>query len=183
MHEPDHIPSPKLPEELARDQRVARPTDAGGVARARALQRSAGNRSVSALLAREPDDAQPEDSRTSDPPKSAAGGVATLDGIGAIPLLSVTIGAPGGSFGFGGGGATGRSVPNQLMCTSAVGDHSPKLNQAVATGASMAADVLIGTAFHLALAGAMVSSYSASGAGGDAPTESWSLVFESSKKV
>ena len=183
MHERDQVASPKLPEELARDQRGDRPAGAGGVARARALQRSAGNRSVSALLARDPDDPQPLDSKTPDPPKSTTGGLATLEGIGSIPLISVTSGTPGGSFGFGGGGATGRSTPKQLSCTSTVGEHSTKLNQAVVNGTSMTADVLIGPALHLTLTGAMVSSYTASGAGGDAPTESWSLVFESSKQV
>jgi type VI protein secretion system component Hcp len=147
-----------------------------GSGRVLALQRSAGNRSLSALLARDPDAPVPEEKAT---PMSAGGtGVVTLGDVGAIPVSSATLGSPQEpSTHMGGGGSTGRSNPREMSFTSSVGEHSPKLMKALTDATAMPVDVAV-AAFHLTLTGAIVSTYSTSG-GGDTPVESWSLGFTS----
>ena len=93
--------------------------------RVHSLQRSAGNRAVSALLAREPDDATPADARK---PESGIGAV-TLAGVGTIAIISMSLGPERRPSGVGGGGTTGdRDTKTQSASfTSRVGDHSAKL--------------------------------------------------------
>ena len=131
-----------------------------------ALQRSAGNQAVSALLARSPEPAKPKDEK-------ASGARATLPGIGTISLLSV-------SFGGGGGGGKAGSV-REIVVSSKVGEHSPKLFKASLDGQPMEVEVVLpsGTsALRLTLKGALVTSYSTSGQDEHA-IESWTLNFES----
>ncbi len=163
------------PEALDQGRQVARPLPAAGSGRVRALQRSAGNRSLSALLARDPDTPVPEEG----PAQMSTGGtgVVTLGDIGAIPVGSATLGGPQGQpTHMGGGGSAGRSNPREMSFTSIVGDHSPKLFKALSDGTSMPGDVAVGD-FHVTLTGAIVSRYSTSG--GDTPAESWALNFAS----
>ncbi len=144
--------------------------------RVHALQRSAGNRAVSALLAREPDDATPADTRKAD----SGIGVVTLTGIGAIPVLSVSLGPERRPAGPSGGGASGdRDTKTQTATfSSRVGEHSVKLAQAVAAGTPVAGDIAISGAVVFKLAGAFLTSYSMSPGGGSDPTESFAIVFE-----
>jgi len=141
--------------------------------RAHALQRSAGNRSVSALLAREPEPQADEKTKVTAGP----GGLATLSEIGAIPLQSVSM--PGSPLPGTGGGGNMRKPPvtTQLSFTSTTGDHSAKLFRALSDGTSMSVDVLMSAGPHLTITGAVISSYQVSGSG-DAPAESWSLVYD-----
>jgi hypothetical protein len=179
MHERDQ--APKLREELDRGQR-AHPTGGERVVQARALQRSTGNRSVSALLAREPDDAKPGDK----PERKAGGaGTATLPDIGAIPLTSVSLGSIRGSGATGpnSGSRSGETAVRDIQLTSIVGDHSPKLVRALSDGAPMAVvEVVVSGSLRLSLTNAFVSSYSLGAEGGEGQPESWSLNFESYKQ-
>ena len=65
--------------------RPALPEQAGRVL---ALQRSAGNRSLSARLARDPDTSTTDDTTKA----QSSGGVVTMPGIGAVPVTSVRFG-------------------------------------------------------------------------------------------
>ena len=84
-----------------------------------ALQRSAGNRAVSAMLAREP---APADAKA-----PAAAATATLSGIGTIPLLSVNLDAGRGIQGPVGRGSDRDSQgPREIVVTSRQGKHASK---------------------------------------------------------
>jgi Type VI secretion system effector, Hcp len=177
MRSRDESRDSQHPEALDQDRHAVRPAPVAGSGRVLALQRSAGNRSLSALLARDPDATAPEEKAT---PMSAGGtGVVTLGDVGAIPVSSATLGSPQepSTHMGGGGGSTGRSNPREMSFTSSVGEHSPKLLKAVNDATAMPADVAV-AAFHLTLTGAIVSRYTTSG-GGDTPVESWSLGFTS----
>jgi Type VI secretion system effector, Hcp len=180
MERRDQLQSRQAPEEFDQGrQKAGRPLQAAG-SRALALQRSAGNRSVSAVLARDPDapvpDAPvPEEGPT--PMSTGGAGLVTLPDIGAIPVTSASLGNPAEQpTHMGGGGSTGRSIPRDMRFTSSLGDHSVKLAKALSDGTSMSVDVAV-SAFQLKLTEAIVSSYSTSG--GDNPAESWSLNFAS----
>jgi hypothetical protein len=171
MQRRDDIRRPEAQEELDQGLRADRPARADGAGQARALQRSAGNRSLSALLARDPDPPK-QDS------KSGSSGLAVVPEVGTIPLLSVSFGASrsvatGGSA----GGGSGRPSIREISVVSRVGEHSPKLMQAL-TGGKPGTVEIVTANLSLTLKGAMVSSYSAGSAGAE-PTESWSLNFDS----
>jgi Type VI secretion system effector, Hcp len=138
------------------------------------LQRGAGNRAVSSLLARAPD--------TKEKPKeeAATGSRATLPDIGTIPLISVQ---------FGGTQGPGRrrekddekDTSGEIVVSSRVGKHSTALFKASLDGKPMTVEVVIaGSAgsVRLELKGAMISSYSA-GSGGGEEIETWTLNFKS----
>jgi hypothetical protein len=141
-----------------------------------ALQRSAGNRAVSALLARSPDATK---SKEDEKGAAAAGASAKLSGIGTIPLLSVSFDVnrtPGGR-----GGEGGAPPPQEIVFFSKIGEHSAKLTQAAIDGRPMEVEVILpggGSTVRLKLTGAIVSSYSKSG-GDPGATESWTLNFQS----
>ena len=138
------------------------------------LQRGAGNRAVSSLLARAPD--------TKEQPKeeAATGTRATLPGVGTIPLLSAQL---GGSRGPGRGRQEDdeKDTSGEIVLTSKVGKHSPRLLKASLDGKPMTVEVVIegsGGSLRLELKGAMISSYSA-GSGGGEEIETWTLNFKS----
>src|SRR3954466_8270344 len=79
-----------------------------------ALQRSAGNQAVSALLARAPAPAQPKEKAES---AGGSGARVTLPGIGTIAVESVGLDAPGA----GTGGASAHESVRQIMFTSRQG--------------------------------------------------------------
>ena len=139
-----------------------------------ALQRSAGNQAVSALLARSPDTAVPADDKGA----KASGHTATLPGIGTIPLLSVSM-EPGRRAGRPGGrGGKDEETPKEIVVTSRLGPHSSKLSKAALDGNAMDVEIVMpgGKRTHrLTLKGAIVSGYSTTG--GDDPIETWTLNF------
>jgi hypothetical protein len=159
------------PEELVRDRRDGVPRQAGGAARVLALQRSAGNHSVSARLARDPDTAKDE--------KAGATALAIVPEIGTIPVLSVSFGEPRRSPATGpsaGGSEKGASI-RDITLVSRVGEHSPKLARALTAGKPATVEIVM-PSLSLTLMGAMISN-NATASGGADPTESWSLNFES----
>src|SRR5215218_11432549 len=151
-------PGSRRPDELERreaDEARTAPRAADDVL---ALQRSAGNKAVSALLARSPDTAKP---KQDDKSAATEGARATLPGIGTIPLLSVS---------FGGGraptaGATGPGearTPQEIVFSSKAGEHSPMLFKAAHDGKPMDVDVIMPSGKstrRLKLSKAIVSSY------------------------
>jgi hypothetical protein len=138
------------------------------------LQRGAGNRAVSSLLARAPD--------TKEKPKeeAATGTRATLPDVGTIPLVSVQF---GGSRGPGRGRQEDdeKDTSGEIVLSSRVGKHSTALFKASLDGKPMTVEVVIegsGGSVRLELMGAMISSYS-TGSGGGEEIETWTLNFKS----
>ena len=141
-----------------------------------ALQRSAGNRAVSALVARTPDDMKKG-------VEKAEGASATLEGIGTIPILSVSF--PPARAGTGGsGGDREQSSPHELVLTSKVGEHSASLVKAAGDGRQMTVEIVVPGkgAMLLKLTGAIVASYQTSGRGPD-EMESWTLNFKAIERT
>jgi hypothetical protein len=134
-----------------------------------ALQRSAGNQAVSALVARSP----AGDKKDS---KKATGLRATLSDIGTIQLFSAQLPASGL-------GRGDRQPPlRELHLSSLVGEHTPALVKAAMDGKPMEVEVIF-PAMHLKLAGAVVSSYSNSGGGEPESIENWALNFQAMKQT
>ena len=138
------------------------------------LQRGAGNRAVSSLLARAPD--------TKEKPKeeAATGTRATLPDVGTIRLLSVQF---GGSRGPGRGRQEDdeKDTSGEIVLSSRVGKHTPLLFKASLDGKPMTVEVVIegsGGSVRLELKGAMLSSDS-TGSGGGEEIETWTLNFKS----
>ena len=143
-----------------------------------ALQRSAGNRAVSAMLAREP---APADAKA--PPAAAA--TAKLSGVGTIPLLSVSFDAGRGiPPPTGRGGDREAAGPREIVVTSRQGKHSSLLAKAAVSGGPMTVEIVMGQGkLMLTLENALISSYSTSGgAEGEGGLESWTLNFSAMKQ-
>jgi hypothetical protein len=147
-----------------RDRPLATAAPFSTAARMIALQRTAGNHAVAAMLARE---AKPKQ-------VAPAPGLAILQGLGSIPLLSVQIGqgAPLPSH------AEKAAAPPEVAIMAKQGDHSAMLERASRSGPAFEADVFIGEKIHLKLHKALVSSYRLDSSG-DGPVESWVLNSES----
>lgn len=175
MQRRNQIRRPQTPEDLDHDRRDERPPQAVGGARVLALQRSAGNHSLSARLARAPDD----------PPMPASsertGAEVTLPDIGTVEVSSVQFG-PSGASGPTAGGGSGKIEIRDMTFSSTVGDHSPKLAKANVDGKPMAVTIVMPTGSStmvIKLTGAIVSNYTAaSSSSGESAKESWSLNFE-----
>jgi hypothetical protein len=109
-----------------------------------------------------------------------ANGLAIVEGIGTIPLLSFSMAEdqPGAH------GARGsdrekpaKPPPRDFYLMSKQGEHSAELGLASARGA-FEVELLIGEKLHLKLHKAVISSYSMSDSGGE-PVDSWTLNAES----
>ena len=165
------------PDELARRAAGAEPERPQPVEQLFALQRSAGNRAVSAMLARAPDTAVPTDDKGA---KAPSGPQATLSGIGTIALMSINLEAGRGA---GGGGGGERDTPREIVVTSRQGPHSTKLHKAALDGNAMDVVIILprgATTVRLSLKGAIVSSYRPTNSEGEA-LESWTLDFSAIK--
>ncbi len=125
-----------------------------------ALQRSAGNAAVSALLAREP---VAEELKSAEKADTSATGTVTLTGIGAIPLLAFSMGGSGRSKG-----------ESSFEFTSKPGPHSDKLIRALTEGTVVDAEVVLTSGLKIKLLKASIASYSTSGSEG-VPIEHWTL--------
>jgi hypothetical protein len=129
------------------------------------LQRSAGNHAVTGMLAREEKAAESNKS-------------VDIKGLGVVPILSYQIGRtapPSGTA----GSAKPDIDPKQVVFSSAQGEHSPKLMQAVAKGEPFELAVIQTGGPQVTLkGGVMASNYFVSGADGPTSTESWTLVAD-----
>jgi type VI protein secretion system component Hcp len=139
-----------------------------------ALQRSAGNRAVAAMLARDTK-APPKPKADKAAPPKPTGPHVMIEGIGVIPLESFQWGSHHGPGGHGGG----QPQVTEMQFSSKIGPHSNDLFRATLSGEAHDAEIVYPTKdgeLRIKLKGAMVSSYSMSGEGKDA-MESWSLNF------
>jgi hypothetical protein len=153
------------------DDGPARPDVA---ASALALQRSAGNRAVSALVARTPAPDATEGEGSGEPR-------ATLPGVGTIRLLSVSLppARPGGTGRPGGRGEQEPAI-RELTVTSRAGAHSPALAKAANDGRAMTVEIVLPgeKVVRLTLTGAIISAYQTSGGGRSGDIETWTLDFQ-----
>jgi hypothetical protein len=154
--------------ERVRDE-VAAPAPVSPAARMLALQRTAGNHAVAAMLAREvaPKQAEP------------AHGLAVVEGLGTIPLDAVSMGEarPNAS-----SRATEKekpAPPREITVMSKQGEHSAALALANQRGDVFEVELLVGEKLRLKLHKAMISAFSESGHGGDGAVDSWTLNAES----
>ena len=146
-----------------RDEAGAAAAPVSRAARIIALQRTAGNHAVAAMLARE---AKPKQ-------VAPAPGLAILHGIGSIPCLSVQIDQPAHP-----SQSREKSAPPELVITGKQGDHSAALERASRSGPAFDADVFIGEKVQLKLHKVLVSSFRVENSA-DGPVESWVLNSES----
>ncbi len=138
-----------------------------------ALQRSAGNRAVGSMLARDATTAEPADAKPAD--EKAPGSRCVYPGIGTIPLLAVQLG--GSSIG------RGRRNPDaedsgEIVVVSEQGEHSAKLMQEAQSGSGKDVEIQM-TGLKILLKNALISAYSVDSRGDDKPTESWTLSYQS----
>lgn len=138
-----------------------------------ALQRSAGNRAVAAMLARDAKAPPKPKDKDKAPPARAAGPRITIAGVGEIPLESFQWGTHRGA-----GGDQQQQV-TEMVLTSKVGPHSTDLWRSMSHGEAHDAEIVYPSKdgeLRITLKGAIVSSYTLSGDGEDA-LEGWSLNF------
>jgi len=139
-----------------------------------ALQRSAGNRAVAAMLARDAK-APPKPKEDKAAPPKPTGPHVTIEGIGVIPLESFQWGSHRGPGGHGGG----QPQVTDMQFSSKIGPHSTDLFRATLSGEAHDAEIVYPTKdgeLRIKLKGAIVASYSTSGEGKDV-MESWTLNF------
>jgi type VI protein secretion system component Hcp len=156
-----HDLPPERRDEREEEARRAAPAPAAELL---ALQRSAGNRAVTQMLARDGTKAPPKPA----PPTETKGWVVKLPGVGDIPVESVQWSASPGQ--------KGETGPKEIHFTSKQGEHSAALFRASLSGSAVDAEVVLtrgNTVVRIKLKDALVSQYSVSG--GDPPMESWTL--------
>ena len=157
-------------EAQARDRPLA-PAPISHAARILALQRTAGNHAVAAMLARE---AKPKQ-------EAPANGLAIVDGIGTIPLLSFSMSEEQH-----GAHSAGRDrekpakpPPRDVYVMAKQGDYSAAIALAASRADAFEVELLIGEKLRLKLHKAVVASYSTGDGNGDGPVDSWSFNAES----
>jgi hypothetical protein len=154
------------------DEREARGRDEAGAvaapvsqaARIIALQRTAGNHAVAAMLARE---AKPK-------PPGPSPGLAIVEGMGSIPLLAVGLGETRKS-----GDREKPTTRQEVSLMSKQGEHSAALALANSRADVFEVELFIGDKIHLKLHKAVLASFSGDDHGGGGPVDSWSLNAES----
>jgi type VI protein secretion system component Hcp len=166
--------------ETERNDDGRRPEVPGPAADVLALQRTAGNRAVGDLLARQPKPTAPKE-KPKAPAPAASGNRVVFPGIGTIPIESIQL--SGGRTAPGTGSGSDREAPpsstSDVVITSLQGDHSPALFRASLDGKGANVEIILEHGKEtvvIELTNAIVSNYSVSGAGGT-PVESWTLNF------
>jgi hypothetical protein len=144
-----------------RDQPVVAPVS--HAARMIALQRTVGNHAVAAMLARE-----------AAPKQEPAHAIAIIEGLGTVPLESVSLGEE-----HKGGSREKPITTREVSVMSKQGAHSSALQRASVDGQVFEVELLIGDKLRVKLHKAMISTFSMSGHGGEGPMDSWSLNAES----
>ena len=157
-----------------------------------ALQRGAGNRAVSALLARDTKSPakpapKPASKPSAKPPPTLEDGIwAIVPGVGTIQLNSAQLGVRRSMPSPAGRGTSREAepqAPSEVVVTSDLGDHSDRIFHAAMGGSLGTVEIRFvkgGKAYMtIRLSNTLVTSYSVSGHGGgtsaDRPLESWSL--------
>jgi hypothetical protein len=151
-------------EAQARDKPVALASPVPHAARMLALQRTAGNHAVAALIAREAKPKQPE----------PAHAVAFVEGLGSIPLVSLALGAAHKSE------ERERPMTSQdIPVMAKQGKHSAALALASQRGDVFEVELFVGEKVRLKLHKAAISVFTTSGEGADGPIDSWTFNAES----
>jgi len=128
-----------------------------------ALQRTVGNHAVAAMIARE-----------AAPKQQPAHTLAIVEGLGTIPLESVSLGEAQK------GGSREKPVTTrEIGVMSKQGDHSSALQLASQNGTAFEVELLIGEKLRVKLHKALIASFAVNGHGGEGPMESWTLNAES----
>jgi len=154
-------------EERAAEERdkPSAPAPISSAARILALQRTAGNHAVAALLAREAKPKQPEPAQA----------VAFVGGLGSIPLLAVGLGEA-----HKGGDREHPTTSRDIPVMSKQGEFSAALALASQRGDVFEVELFVGDKVRIKLHKAMIASFStANGSGGDGPMDSWTFNAES----
>ena len=145
------------------------------------LQRMAGNRAVTALLAREPKTKTPaKPPAKKDPPKQS---YVAISGMDPIVFESVQLGARSSLSSSNHGREREAPAPTsaEIVITTSQGDHSSELFKRSLSGEPFSAEIVFvkdGKLYmKIKLTNAMISSFSVSGHGGadSRPMESWTL--------
>jgi Type VI secretion system effector, Hcp len=140
----------------------------------------AGNRAVTALVARDPK-TKPPPAKKKDPPKH---NYVAVEGMDPIPFESAQLGpGPGMRAGRGESREAPPAAIAEVVITTLLGDHSNELFKKSLSGKPFSAEVVFvkpdGQVYlKIKLKNAMISSYSVSGHGGgpdSKPMESWTL--------
>ena len=143
---------------------AAAPAPAAGVL---ALQQSAGNHAVTAMLARQTAPAAPAKDK-----------FVEIEGIGTVPITSaagVTNQRGPGS----GGGEPDPKAPTEVRFTGLTGEHSVKLMQALAAGTTWKSAEVNTAGLRFRLAGVTITGYSsANDAGAAQVDEQWSVLAD-----
>jgi type VI protein secretion system component Hcp len=146
---------------------------ATGVSGVLALQRLAGNRAVTALVARDPSPNAPP----AKPPAAPKVSHVIVPDVGTIPMTSWSWSTPGGGAG---GTGPGKVQMQDLTIGSEVGKHSPALAQATAAGTPLGTVELVlmkdGKVYlRVKVINALVSSYRVSDHAGGKALETWTI--------
>ena len=156
--------SRQIERELRMRDDVAAPAPTSRAARMLALQRTAGNHAVAAMVARE-----------AAPKQEPAPGLAIVEGIGGIPLESVSLGEVRK-----GGSREKPTTSRDIGVMSKEGAHSAALQRASQDGTAFEVELHIGDKVIVKLHKAMITSFAISGhGGGDGAMDSWTLNAES----
>jgi len=157
--------------DVEREAAQAAPPRQAPAERVLALQSTAGNRAVAALLARAPDTAEPADSKGPPPKQPAApsGSHIVLGKNAPIPLESFSAPSP-----------SKKGVLPDIQLHSLVGPHSPELARAAKDGGQFDGEIVMPDGRKLVFKAALITSYSTSQADDNkALTEDWSINVQS----
>jgi hypothetical protein len=151
-----------------RDKPVITAAPVSTAARMLALQRTAGNRAVAAMLARE-----------AAPKQEPAPAVAFIGGLGSVPLVSLALGTQ-----HKGGDREHPSTSRDIPVMAKQGEFSSALALASQRGDVFEVELFVGDKVRIKLHKAMIASFStADGHGGDGPMDSWTFNAESMEFV
>ena len=174
--------------EVERETSQAAPPRQAPADRVLALQSTAGNRAVTAMLAREPDAPVQADAKSGPKDKKPAtpsGPHIVLGELGAIALESWSISAQR-SPGVGRGTGRGRDehpTPVEIQLMTKQGAHSSRLAEAAIRGGAFDGEIVLGGGQKIIVKGALVTNYTVTDAGGKEPLESWTINVQSMEFV
>jgi hypothetical protein len=139
-----------------------------------ALQRTVGNRAVSAMIARDakPGQAEPKDAA----PKGGSRATIELAELGKLPLLSYSSGAHQGPT----GGSGVDKASKDMTLTTKVGQHSAKLMEAAAKGKPFDSAVIDAGFMVIHMKEVFITGVQVSGGGGEKDAdalETWTINY------
>lgn len=143
-----------------------------------ALQQAAGNRAVSALLARHPR-TKPAPAKPAPTEAEQRTSHVLMPGIGRVPLVSFSWGGETHNVG------PGKADIRDIHITSPVGEHSGMLQKAVAEGRHFKQVELVhhgsGAGIRITMTDVLLTGYQLAGGATGVEYENWSLTFASAE--